>query len=262
MMYTFSGQFSAALGPVCSEPLAGVTVRLYKYRGMKYVSSLAVVDPQTTMTLLSADTVSAKASSLLTEASTDADGKFVLTLEEGQGYHGEAFDLDIALTSVPGRTDPKPHWPLQFTLTTLKPRWVATEQGQQATWEYCLPADFWQTIRARFDAWTICGQVVRRTTHEPLSNVQVTAFDADWLQDDRLGSAHTDAEGRFRIDYARADFTRTPLSPLLNREEGGPDIYFTLESSTGVSLLQEPKAYGYTPGRKDVEPYVFVELAV
>jgi|GEM_PF-2840841 len=36
------------------------------------------------------------------------------------------------------------------------------------------------------------------------------------MQDDELGSALTDAEGKFRIDYERADFTRTMLSPLVN----------------------------------------------
>jgi hypothetical protein len=262
MKYTFSGQFCGSIAPEFSEPLAGVTVRLYKYRGTKYVTSLAVTDPQETMTILSAEAASAKASSLLAETTTDAEGNFVFTLDEQAGYKGDAFDLDLWLTTVPGRKTLTPHSPLQITLTTMKPRWQPTDSGYSAHWDYCLPADFWRNIYAHFDAWVACGRVTVRGTQQPVSGVRVTAVDADWLQDDELGSALTDAEGRFRIDYARADFTRTPLSPLINAEDGGPDLYFSVETATGTPLLNEPKAQGHTAGRENAACCCFVELSV
>jgi len=88
----------------------------------------------------------------------------------------------------------------------------------------------------------------------------VRAFDADWLQDDPLGSAVTDATGRFRIDYTTADFQVTPFSPLINVEfTSGPDVYFTAELG-GVNILNETQADGRSPGRENVSYCFCVEL--
>jgi hypothetical protein len=265
MTYTFRGQFCGSLAPEFSEPLAGVTVRLYKYRGGKYISSLAVAEPGETIEVLTADAISAKAASLLGEATADAAGHFILTLDEAE-YKGEAFDLDLVLSDAPGRKSRSAHVPLQVTLTTMKPRWEAAagdhEGDHVAHWEYCLPPNPWHAIRARFDAWVIGGHVVAQATGQPLSGVRVAAFDADWLQDDALGSALTDAAGKFRIDYERADFTRTLLSPLVNMEEEGPDLYFKVSTPAGAPLLHEPKDQGYTPGRKNAGHCTFVALLV
>mgnify|MGYP001097118702 CR=1 FL=1 len=95
-----------------------------------------------------------------------------------------------------------------------------------------------------------------------MPEVRVTAFDADWIQDDELGSTLTDAEGKFRINYARADFTRTPLSPIINLEEGGPDLYFKLTTESGIPLLTEPKTQGMQPGRKNAGHCFFIEFTV
>jgi hypothetical protein len=54
--------------------------------------------------------------------------------------------------------------------------------------------------------------------------VRVRAFDADWLQDDDLGSAVTDGAGHFRIDYSRADFEKTIFSPLTPTQIGRTEI--------------------------------------
>jgi len=261
MTYVFRGQFCGSLAPEWTEPLAGVTVRLYKYRETKYISSLAVVDPGKTMAFLTADAVSAKAASLVGEAITDAAGNFVLPLDEA-GYKGEAFDIDLVLSDAPGRKNPTPRLPVQVTLTTMKPRWKAADGGYQADWAYCLPTEQWHAIRARFDAWLICGRVTTQTSGKPVGGVQVTAFDADWMQDDELGRALTDVEGKFRIDYERADFTRTMLSPLINQEDGSPDLYFKVSTTSGALLLEEPKSQGTRPDRKDAAYCTFVELTV
>ena len=54
--------------------------------------------------------------------------------------------------------------------------------------------------------------------------MRVRAFDADWLQDDDLGSAVTDGAGHFRIDYSRADFEKTIFSPLTPTQIGRTEI--------------------------------------
>lgn len=262
MKYTFRGQFSGALAPGITEPLAGVTIRLYKYRGTKYVSSLAVADPENSMMILPFAEIAAKEHSLIAEATADAEGKFTLVLGEVDKYHEEAFDIDLFFTTVPGCKSQGPQRMLQISLATMKPRWQSTAEGLGAEWSYCLPATIWREIRAHFDAWIICGRVLEKETQTPLSGIRVYAFDADWIQNDTLGDCLTDDEGQFRIDYALADFTRTPLSPLINAESGGPDLFFRLETESGVTLLSETKQEGNQPGRIDAEQLFFIEFNV
>ena len=262
MTYVFRGHFWGELAPGFTEPLAGIRVRLYRYRGTKYGSSLAVTDPKDTMAFLDEDRVSAKASSLLAETTTNQAGHYVFVLDEQRSYRGEAFDIDLFLANVPGRKSQLPRKPLQITFTTMKPRWQLADSVYTAEWEYCLSANFWCEIRSYFDAWVICGRVLTQVSQQPVSGAQVTAFDADWLQDDELGSALTDAEGKFRIDYERADFSRTLLSPIVNIEEGGPDLYFKINRSSGTVLLNEPKSQGHTPGRENACRCFFIEFSV
>ncbi len=262
MTYTFYGQFQGELAHNFLEALSGTTVRLYRYRGTQYITSLAVMDPSASMKILDTDAISAKSAAALGEAVTDGTGHFVLVMDEASGYKGKAFDVDLFFPDVPCRQETEAQTGLQLTLTTMKPRWEPTTDGFRATWSYTIPADVWCDIRAHFDAWTLCGRVLAEETATPLPGVRVTAYDADWLQDDCLGSATTDSEGHFRIDYSRRDFQKTPLSPLINYEQGGPDLYFIVDSPTGERLLHEAKAQGHTPGRADSEHCTYVELVV
>lgn len=266
MQYTFFGQFQGELAPDFREALSAITVRIYRYRGTKYITSLSVQDPTESMVVLSPDAVSGKASALVGETTTDADGNFVFVLDPESGYAGEALELDLLIPDVPGHIDAQPHGAVQLALTTLKPRWISEENGLIATWSYTIPDDFWTDLRAKFDAWVVCGRVMAgvgaESTVTPLANAEVMAYDADWLQDDYLGSATTDADGHFRIDFAHADFLKTPLSPLINYEQGGPDLYFVVKGADGKLLLQEPKALSRNAGRADCEHSTYVELVV
>lgn len=261
MTYLFCGQLSGQIAPGFSEPLAGATLRLYKYRGTKYVSGLSVADPGATLTMLSPDARQAKKASFITETTADGEGRFIFTLDEQSDYDGGPCELDLLLTNAPHQVDQAPKRPVQIPLTTLRLK-VQNRDETLVAWEYCLPAAFWREVRAAFDAWVICGRVLAQDAAQPMCNVRITAFDADWLQDDRLGSAVTDAAGKFRIDYTRADFTRTPLSPLFNRENGGPDLYFKLETPEGAPLLIEPKSQGFAAGRANANHCFFIEFNV
>jgi hypothetical protein len=239
-----------------------VKVRLYRSEAREDVIARAVASPKETFDILDDDAIKAKQSLLIAEAETDADGNFSFELSERHKYTGGAFEIDVYCGTVPRLKPVKtPPRPVQFTITTVQPRWRQLADGLVSIFNYCLPFRFWCAVRARFGAWTICGRLrTCASPQTPIPGATVSAFDADWLQDDPLGSAVTDATGRFRIDYTTADFQVTPFSPLINVEfTSGPDVYFTAELG-GVNILNETQVDGRSPGRENVPHCFCVEL--
>lgn len=261
MVYIFKGRLCGLICAECPEPLSNVTVRLYRTRYEQNLAAFAVAAPKDTFAILSDEMVEKKSSLLIAETDTDAEGNFVFDLGENQHYGGEAFEVDVYCKTVPHqKIGLRPPRPLQFSITTLQPRWRQTENGLVAIWDYCLPYRLWCAVRARFGVWTICGRLTTCQEHLPIPGATVRAFDVDWLQDDPLGFGVTDATGRFRIDYATEDFQKTPFSPLINIEwVSGPDLYFTVELG-GVVILNEDRSVGRTPGRENVGHCFCVEL--
>lgn len=265
MSYIFRGFLCGRLCSDCVEPLSQATILLYRVRDQKQVAALAVANPKDTFAVLDAEAIESKAGALLAEIRSDDAGNFEVVLGDKQDYEGEAFEIDVRLSNVPryGKEAPDRSEPVQFTVTTVQPQWRETENGLVAAWRYCLPYRFWCAVRALFDAWVICGQVVDCETQLPVPGVKVTAFDADWIQDDVIGSAVTDGAGHFRIDYASIDFRLTPLSPPFFWEVvSGPDLYFKIETAGGVALLDEPRSRGKQPDRENVGHCFCVELCV
>jgi hypothetical protein len=261
--YEFRGRLCGYICPECPEALSDVTVRLYRHREEQPVSALAAADPKETFAILDDDAVEEKRSRLIAETQTDEVGRFTFELDEKQGYGGEAFEIDVFCGTVPHRPPPpKPLDPVQFSITTLHPRWRETEGGYVAAWEYCIPNRFWCAIRRRFGAWTICGHVTVCETTEPVAGVRVLAFDRDWLQDDPLGVGLTDAGGHYRIDYAGEDFRRTPFFGISFECVEGPDLYFRVELPDGTVVMQEDPSAGRTPGRENVGPCACIDLCL
>lgn len=262
MNYIFKGRLCGYICEECIEPLSKVKVRLYRTRKDQNVIALAVANPKDTFAVLSDADVQAKNSSLLGEFEANEAGEFIAELGEKQGYNGEAFEVDVYCGTVPRRKPtPQPPKPVQFSVTTLQPLWRQTDRGATAVWDYCLSYRYWCFIRAKFGAWIICGRVVVCDTQTPVSSVKVSAFDVDWLQDDALGSAVTDANGKFRIDYLAADFKKDVLG--LNIELfGGPDLFFKIESLSGSVMLQEPGSRGRAPDRENAGNCFCVQLCV
>lgn len=262
MSYIFKGRICGYICDECSEPLARVKVRLYRSRPDQDITTLAVANPKDTFAILSEREVRAKEASLLIEVETNDLGEFKAELGDKQGYKGGAFEVDVYCGNVPHHVPgPKAPTPLQFSITTLQPLWRRTESGLMAVWEYCLSPRYWCLVRAKFDAWVICGRVVICDTQTPVGGVKVSAIDVDWLQDDPLGSAITDANGHFRIDYVSADFKKDIFG--LNIELfGGPDIYFKIETLAGDAILTEPSSRGRQPDRENQGPCFCVELCV
>lgn len=263
--FIFKGRLCGYICPDCPEPLAQVKVRLYRLREDQDATALAVANPKETLAVLSEEDVKAKAQSLLAEVETDAEGHFSFELGERQGYRGEAFEIDLYCGTVPHRIPKKnPPKPRQLSLTTIQPQWRQREDLRLAVWDYCVPQRIWCYFRGLFGSWTICGKVVTcGQPATPVANLKVSAFDADWLQHDPLGSAITDSAGKFRIDYSADDFRKTPFSPTLNVElTGGPDVYFHVETSGGLVLLGEPPSRGRQPDRENRGPCFCVSLCV
>ncbi len=255
MAYLFSGRFCGYICTECQEPLANVKIRLYRPSATNndnLAATHAATDLKQSFAILTDENVKEKSPALLAEATTDENGSYAIRLGEKQEYDGGPLQVDIYVERVPGQKDDANGSPLQFTVATITPEW--NERGNDVTWnwEYCLPHRFWCAIRSRFDAWVICGRLTTCKGNIPLAKATVTAYDADWLQDDALGSAITDGNGRFRIDYSTADFRKTPLSPWINFELiGGPDIYFKAELD-GSPIIDENSGDARVPGRENI----------
>ncbi len=265
MEYIFKSMLCGRLCGDCLEPLSQVDVLLYRVRDKRRVAALATANPKETFAILDDKAVKAKADALLAQARTDDSGRCELVLGENPKYEGEAFEVDVRLSRIAGvANDEKNSFkPVQFTLTTLQPQWRQTNHGWAAAWKYCLPQRFWCAIRALFDAWVICGRIVDCETQAPVPGVKVTAYDADWIQDDVLGSAMTDGNGYFRINYQSIDFRQTPLSPPIFWEMvGGPDVYFKIETLGGTVLLEEPRSRGRQGDRENIGHCFCVGLCV
>lgn len=256
MQHIFRGRLCGYLCTGLEEPLANTSIRLY--RTDKHALARATATVKETFEILDAERVEKKADRLLTETTTDETGRFELHLPDE--YEGNAFDVDIRLRNVPGRTA-RDTEPVHASLTTLQPRWRSTRGGPVASWEYCLPERNWCHLRSLFDAWVVCGRVTEAESEAPVGGVRVHAFDADIIEDDALGSARTSADGFYRIYYTTADFERTPASWLPIEFRAGPDLYFRVET-TGATLLDEPRSQGREPDRENVGVCTRVDLEV
>lgn len=252
MIYNFDGQLCGYICPEINESVANAEVRLYHAAVEPQLAARVSARPKETTAIIDEQRVEEKSDRLLATTETDAEGNFLVELDDDQhDYDGEAFELDVRLDSVPGEHDPEPD-PVQVTVTTLQPQWRKAEEGATFSWEYCFSKEFWCSVRTQFGGRVICGQVTFCDSDDPVNDVTVRAFDGDIIEDDPLGSDVATGAGYFVIYYHRDDYVRTPLSPFLNVEiEHGPDLYFTVEASDGTPLLEEDRADGRQPGRED-----------
>jgi hypothetical protein len=233
-----------------------VRIRLYRLEEYQSAAQLATANPKDTFAILTAEQVDAKSPRLISEARTDDQGAFAVELGENQDYGGGPFEVDVMVESEGQKQ------PLQFSITTLQPQWRQRKEGYLWVWNHCLPSRYWCRILAILDRWVICGRVLNCETQQAIPGVTVTAFDADWIQDDELGSAVTDGTGHFRIDYVGSDFKKTPFPPIEIELFGGPDLYFKVETAGGVALLEETQSRGREPDRENVGHCFCVTLCV
>ena len=70
--------------------------------------------------------------------------------------------------------------------------------------------------------YKISGTILDKDSREAISGLTIRAFDVDFLtENDCLGEAKSDENGKFTIEYNKTDFVKNFLERLF---EGGPDI--------------------------------------
>lgn len=89
------------------------------------------------------------------------------------------------------------------------------------------------------DMWVVNGHVTD-AQGKPLVGYTVTAYDKDFLRDDRLGSTTTDAKGSYSLTYRTSDFRG-----FIERK---PDIYFQVHDPKGT-LVYVSKNVWFEAGR-------------
>ena len=249
MRNIFKGSLKGYVCEDCIEAISNVEILLY----LPYLKETAAADSNVkeTFRYVTKEEAKKRENLFIDRITTDENGDF--EYEVGEKYIGADFDIDFVCGSVPPKfPKPKRGEQLQFHLTTLSMRYELEKQVQSPKyrWEYIIAHKWWCYVRGHFfDAWVICGHLMNCKTNQPIANAKVTAMDADFLTDDTLGSATTDANGHFRIDYSSADFKKTFLSPWINIEtdpsflsfQSGPDVYFKAELA-GTKLIDETKA--------------------
>lgn len=242
MSYVVQGSIRGALCDSCSEPLAGVEVRLYAALPRQDEAAPASAAQRVEIGI----------------APVRDDGSFRLAVSD-EKYRGGEVDVDLYCGSVP-RPRFTPHGPVQETIARLTPEWRPAEDAQVARVDLLVAHDVWCRVLAQFGVWTICGRLTSCGSGSPIPGATVRAYDADWIQDDVLGSANTDGAGHFLISYTAVDFRRTPLSPWIDIElTEGPDVYFTAELG-GQPILTEHQSDGRAQGRQNIGPCFCVDL--
>jgi len=251
MKYIFRGNLLGYLCDDCYEAIAGNKVLLYLPLDQERVTANAVADTKDTFHQVTDDELKKKEKLLIATAVTDEAGNFEFVLDEK--HANTAFDIDFECGTVPHHIPGRKKIPfLQFHLTTVYPQWRTNEKEDAVyRFSYAIPSKWWCHIRGHyFDAWVICGQIRNCETGAVFPNVKVTAWDADFITDDNLGTAVTDASGHFRIDYTSAKFKKTFLSPVINVEtdkglpltfHSGPDVYFKAVIGT-TKIVDETSA--------------------
>ena len=264
MRFTIKGKICGQLCGDCQEPLATAEILIYSAGKSSDIADKTMANPKHTVHIRDDKSIKSMKKHLIGKGKCDDRGEYKVELNKS--YQGGPIDIDVSIDQVP-QAKVKVKKTVQVHLTTIQPQWREGVNDLYFGWDYCLSQTLWCAIRAMFDAWVICGHVrVCDENNTPVSGVQVSAFDADWLTDDFLDSATTDSSGRFRIDYSSKDFKQTFLSPLINVETPfsnllGPDVYFKIEAGGSV-IYEEHRADGQAPGRRDVSNCFCVDLCI
>jgi hypothetical protein len=265
MNYIIKGNLRGLLCSDCELPVAGTSVKVYRPADQQNETRLAVADPKQTFHQVNDEELKAKERLFITQADVQENGDFTIEIDGGKsGYEGGSIDVDWYCGNVPFKIPlPKKGPVLQFHITTLQPLYKSTqENAQYARFDYKIDSKWFCRILTLLDIWVVCGYVNDCETQKPIPGVKVFAYDVDLLQDDYLGNAYTDNNGKFTIVYPGDNFRKT-LLPWLNVEwPAGPDYYFRVESSSGTVLLAEDRTRGRQNDRHNANNCFCVKLCI
>lgn len=270
MKFRLFGQFTGELCKECSLFFTHGIVRLYAQPVNGDVLTHAVAQPKDTLRELKTDELKSLEGSLLGTGTIDGKSNYRVEFDgDKHKYQGGPVLVVLEIPFLEPMQGPeRKHATLYYAITTLQPQWELSRAQDEAIarFDYCFPERITCLILQHFDIWVISGQVVNCDNRRlRAAGVTVTAMDADLISDDNLGSAVTDANGKFKIFYRSIDFKRTFLSPWINVETlggAGPDLYFIVTGPGGAELLTETRQDGKQPGRKDVGNCFCITLCV
>jgi 5-hydroxyisourate hydrolase-like protein (transthyretin family) len=256
MSYMFSGRLHARTCGGSLAPVANATLMVYRKSDTE----------EPGFSVRQHEEIRDREYALIAQSRTDDQGEFRINFAEKtifghrgstHPFSGEPFVLDVCVRAADVTIADHDPETVQFTLGVITPLWEGEERTGR--WEYEIPEADWSRVREALDVWTIIGRVVRGGN--PAAGLKVFAYDADLVQDDFLGSATTDAEGRFRIDYSGDHFRKTAV-PGAGYERGGPELYFRVETADGTVLYKEEKSRGNKPDRADASNCFTAELNI
>jgi len=263
--YQYSAHFAGRICEECFEHFSNIDVSIYRSREKECPDQPNI---KKAFKQLSEEEFKEMHSSLLAKGETDDAGKVEISIDPKKtDYQGECIEVVITFKRLVG-SDKELERPEHFRIAFYKPQWDPREKDYAHYGDFVLPANLWCAYLKKHGIFVICGQVTNCAKPvSPVGNVTVKAYDADWIQDDYLGSSSTDTNGWFFIYYDVSKFNRTPFSPFFNVEwTGGPDVYFKIEGVDGdgntVILLEESPSRGRKPDRENVSNCFCANLCI
>ncbi|MGS0527794.1 hypothetical protein ACU8V7_24015 [Zobellia nedashkovskayae] len=261
MGYTIKGNLRACLHLELYESLDSVEVKVYKV-----TSDIKIAcNHKSELNKLPADIISYKSKNLLGSGHTNCEGNYSIDICDS--YSDGEIEIDLVVTDK-HESYRKIHDPIHFTARRLKPIWRSGNQTKEFSWNYCFSFQFWNQVRKQLDVWTIIGNVKSAEDKvTPVAGVVVSAIDVDWIKDDFLGSAVSDGDGKFRIDYKSIDYKQTYLSPMISIETPissipGPGVYFKITNPEGILLYEEHRSMGKTQERRNIQRFFNIDLYI
>ena len=254
MSHVLNGRILARSSDDVVEPIAGETVLFYR----------VPEGENGAFRVRSHEDVRKREYLLLGQSRTDESGAFRIDLDgptllghrgTTRKYDGGPLEVEIYCRGVGSEAEP-----CQFSIGHKSPEWTGEGDDRTASFEHEVSAAHWSEVRTALDLWTITGRLVTAGGGS-LAGLRVSAYDADPVRDDFLGTADVEGDGTFRIDYPGSRFRPTPVMGV-DVEGGGPEVYFDVQAADGTVIYKEPSSRGRKPDRARAPNWFEVELAI